>query len=149
MVFSNLTFVFCFLPLFLLCYYVVGKLGGIRGKNIVLFLFSLVFYAWGEPIYVLLMIYSTFLDYVCGRMIEDGALKGNLKKKKVFLAISLIGNLGLLAVFKYLVMFLSTVNTLFCLEMTIPNIILPIGISFYTFQTMSYSIDVYRGKVKA
>ena len=84
MVFSSLTFVFCFLPLFFLFYYGMGKIFGIRGKNIALFLFSLVFYAWGEPVYMLLMIYSTILDYTCGRMIEDGALKGNIRKKKLF-----------------------------------------------------------------
>ena len=114
-----------------------------------LFLFSLVFYAWGEPVYVLLMVYSTILDYVCGRMIEDGARKGSTVKKKLFLTISLIGNLGLLCVFKYLTMLLGTVNSLFSLSISVPAIALPIGISFYTFQTMSYSIDVYRGKVKA
>lgn len=149
MVFSNLTFLFAFLPLFFLCYFAVGRFFGIKGKNLVLFLFSLVFYAWGEPVYILLMIYSTVLDYICGRMIESGELSQNLRKKKIFLAISLTGNLGLLGVFKYLTMFLSTANTLFSLHIPVPNIILPIGISFYTFQTMSYSIDVYRGKVKA
>lgn len=149
MVFSSLTFLFGFLPLFFLCYCAVGRFAGIRGKNIVLFLFSLVFYAWGEPVYVLLMIYSTLLDYVCGRMIEDGERKGNTTKKKIFLAVSLVGNLGLLGLFKYLVMFLSTANSLFSLHIPVPEIVLPIGISFYTFQTMSYSIDVYRGKVKA
>ena len=149
MVFSSLTFLFGFLPLFFVCYFIAGRLGGIRGKNIALFLFSLVFYAWGEPVYILLMIYSTILDYTCGRMIEDGELKGNQKKKKIFLVISLIGNLGLLGVFKYLVMLVGTVNSLFSLSVPVPKILLPIGISFYTFQTMSYSIDVYRGKVKA
>ena len=149
MVFSSLTFLFAFLPLFFLCYYAVGRFFGIRGKNLVLFLFSLVFYAWGEPIYILLMIYSTILDYVCGRMIESAERDRNQLKKKIFLAISLIGNLGLLGVFKYLTMFLSTANSLFSLSIPVPDILLPIGISFYTFQTMSYSIDVYRGKVKA
>lgn len=149
MVFSNLTFLFAFLPLFFLCYFAAGRFYGVKGKNLVLFLFSLVFYAWGEPVYILLMIYSTVLDYVCGRMIESAEHDGNQLKKKIFLAISLTGNLGLLGVFKYLTMFLSTANTLFSLHIPVPNIILPIGISFYTFQTMSYSIDVYRGKVKA
>ena len=149
MVFSSLTFLFCFLPLFFICYYAVGRFGGIRGKNLVLFLFSLVFYAWGEPIYVLLMVYSTILDYTCGRMIESGELKGNQVKKKIFLIISLVGNLGLLGVFKYLTMLLNTVNAVLPVAIPVPEIALPIGISFYTFQTMSYSIDVYRGKVKA
>lgn len=149
MVFSSLTFLFAFMPLFFMSYYMAGKLGGIRWKNIVLFLFSLVFYAWGEPIYVLLMIYSTFLDYTCGRMIGACELKGQKKKKKVFLTISLVGNLGLLGVFKYLGMIISTFEWAFSLGIKVPQIVLPIGISFYTFQTMSYSIDVYRGKVKA
>ena len=137
------------MPLFFICYYAVGRFAGIRGKNVVLFLFSLVFYAWGEPVYVLLMVYSTILDYTCGRMIEDGELKGNLKKKKIFLIVSLVGNLGLLGVFKYLAMLLGTVNAVLPVDIPVPAITLPIGISFYTFQTMSYSIDVYRGKVKA
>lgn len=149
MVFSSLTFLFCFFPLFFLCYYAAGALFGLKAKNLVLFLFSLVFYAWGEPVYVLLMVYSTILDYVCGRMIEDGARKGSPVQKNLFLTISLIGNLGLLCVFKYLTMLLGTVNSLFSLSISVPAIALPIGISFYTFQTMSYSIDVYRGKVKA
>ncbi len=149
MVFSSLTFVFAFLPIFFICYYTMGKLFGIRGKNIALFIFSLIFYAWGEPIYVLLMVYSTILDYTCGRMIEAGEMKGSQKQKKIFLTISMIGNLGLLAIFKYLTMILGTVNSLTGLALPIPAIALPIGISFYTFQTMSYSIDVYRGKVAA
>ncbi|MBQ4290837.1 MAG: MBOAT family protein [Clostridia bacterium] len=149
MVFSSLTFLFAFLPVFFLCYFLLGKLFGIRGKNIALFLFSLVFYAWGEPVYVLLMVYSTILDYTCGRMIEAGEKKGRPKQKKAFLTVSMIGNLALLAVFKYLTMMIGTANTLFGTLLPVPEIVLPIGISFYTFQTMSYSIDVYRGKVEA
>ena len=149
MVFSSLIFLFAFLPIFFIVYYTAGKFGGIRGKNIALFVFSLIFYAWGEPLYIVLMIYSTILDYTCGRMIEDGIQKNNVTKKKVFLIVSLIGNLGLLAIFKYLGMFVSSVNAVSGLALPIPGIELPIGISFYTFQTMSYSIDVYRGKVKA
>ena len=149
MVFSSLTFLFGFFPLFFICYYLAGRLGGIKAKNTVLFLFSLVFYAWGEPVYILLMVYSTLLDYSCGRMIEYGIQQESQVIKRLFLAISLIGNLGLLCFFKYLMLFISTANDLLALELTIPEIALPIGISFYTFQTMSYSIDVYRGKVKA
>ena len=149
MVFSSLPFLFAFLPLFFIVYFTMGKLFGIRGKNISLFVFSLLFYAWGEPLYVLLMIYSTVLDYTCGRMIEAGEKEGNQKKKKAFLTVSMIGNLGLLAVFKYAAMIVGTADTLLGLVIPIPEITLPIGISFYTFQTMSYSIDVYRGKVAA
>ncbi len=149
MVFSSTPFLFAFLPLFFLVYYAMGRIGGIRAKNLALFLFSMIFYAWGEPVYVLFMVYSTLLDYTCGRMIEAGEKKGNPKQKKRFLIVSLIGNLGLLAVFKYSGMFVSTCNAVFGLSFSVPQIALPIGISFYTFQTMSYSIDVYRGKVRA
>nr|MCR5262636.1 MBOAT family protein [Clostridiales bacterium] len=149
MVFSSLHFLFAFLPLFFIVYYSMGKLFGIRGKNVSLFIFSLLFYAWGEPVYVLLMIYSTILDYTCGRMIEAGEKEGDQKKKKAFLAVSMIGNLGLLAIFKYLAMIVGTANTLLGLVIPVPEITLPIGISFYTFQTMSYSLDVYRGKIEA
>ncbi|MBR4881349.1 MAG: MBOAT family protein [Clostridia bacterium] len=149
MVFAYLPFLFAFLPLFFLSYYAVGALFGTRGKNVVLFVFSLVFYAWGEPIYIVLMIYSTLLDYICGRMIENGEKKGSRTQKRIFLAVSLIGNLCLLSIFKYLGMILTSFNSLTGLGIPVPEIIMPIGISFYTFQTMSYSIDVYRGKVKA
>ena len=149
MVFSYLPFVFAFLPLFFLSYYAVGHFFGTKGKNVVLFVFSLIFYAWGEPVYIVMMIYSTILDYTCGIMIEKGEKEGNITKKRIFLGVSLVGNLGLLAIFKYLMMMVTTLNSLTGLAVPVPEIILPIGISFYTFQTMSYSIDVYRGKVKA
>lgn len=147
MEFSQLYYVFCFLPLFFLVYYLVGRFSGLRGKNLVLLLFSLIFYAWGEPVYILLMVYSTALDYTCGRAIGAAAEKGDTRRKKFFLGVSLVGNLGLLAVFKYLDFFLSTLNVLPFLNLPLAGIALPIGISFYTFQTMSYSIDVYRGAV--
>ncbi len=149
MVFSSLMFLFAFLPSFFIVYYTAGKFGGIRGKNIALFIFSIIFYAWGEPLYIIFMVYSTLLDYICGRMIEAGELKGSDKQRKAFLIVSLVGNLGLLAIFKYLTMFIATTNAVTGLALPIPGIELPIGISFYTFQTMSYSIDVYLKKVKA
>jgi alginate O-acetyltransferase complex protein AlgI len=148
MEFSQLYYVFLFLPAFFLCYYLFGKLCGLRGKNITLLIFSLIFYAWGEPMYVLLMGYSTVLDYTCGLGIGRAAEKGSKRKKKAWLAVSLIGNLGLLAVFKYLDLFFGTLNILPFVNLPLAHIALPIGISFYTFQTMSYSIDVYLGKVK-
>lgn len=149
MEFSQLYFAFWFLPLFFICYYLFGHVFGLRGKNITLLVFSLFFYAWGEPVYVLLMVYSTVLDYTCGRMIEKGEMQGNTKKKRLWLTVSLIGNLGLLGIFKYLDFFIETVNFIPKVNLPLANIVLPIGISFYTFQTMSYSIDVYYGKVKA
>lgn len=149
MVFSSLVFIFAFLPLFFLFYYTAGKLFGIKGKNTILFLFSLVFYAWGEPLYILLMFYSTALDYICGIQIEKAAQANNAGRKKLFLWISLIGNIGSLAIFKYLGFAALTVRFLFGLDFAVPELVLPIGISFYTFQTMSYSIDVYREKIRA
>ena len=141
MVFSSLTFLLCFLPAVLLIYFAVPR----KAKNAVLFLASLVFYAWGEPVYVVLMIFSTILDYTCGRLVEK--FRGT-SKKKIGLIISVCCNLGLLIFFKYSDFFIATINGIF--KTTIPqlNLPLPIGISFYTFQTMSYTIDVYRGDAK-
>ena len=147
MEFSQLYYVFLFLPLFFLVYHLLGKLWGLTGKNIGLLIFSLLFYAWGEPVYVLLMVYSIALDYTCGLGIGRAAARGSVRAKRAWLAVSLVGNLGLLAVFKYLDFFLKTLNVLPFVNLPLAHIALPIGISFYTFQTMSYSIDVYRGKV--
>ena len=141
MVFSSLTFLFLFLPAMLLVYYASPR----QGKNAVLFLGSLVFYAWGEPVYVVLMIFSTVLDYTCGRLVER--YRGT-PKRKIGLIISLCGNLGLLVFFKYADFLAGTVNSLAGLSLPTHGLPLPIGISFYTFQTMSYTIDVYRGTAK-
>lgn len=141
MVFSSLTFLFVFLPAVLLVYFAVPR----QGKNAVLFLFSLLFYAWGEPIYVLLMIFSTVLDYTCGRLVEK--FRGT-PKQKIGLLISVIVNIGLLCFFKYSDFLITTVNGVFGWNIPTLNLPLPIGISFYTFQTMSYTIDVYRGEAK-
>ena len=141
MVFSSLTFLFLFLPAMLLVYYASPR----QGKNAVLFLGSLVFYAWGEPVYVVLMIFSTVLDYTCGRLVER--YRGT-PKRKIGLIISLCGNLGLLVFFKYADFLAGTVNSLAGLSLPKHGLPLPIGISFYTFQTMSYMIDVYRGTAK-
>ncbi len=149
MVFSSLTFVFAFLPLFFLFYYAAGRFAGIRGKNFVLFVFSIVFYAWGEPVYILLMVYSSVLDFVCGQMIEKYADTDRPKMKKLWLFVSLCGNLLYLLVFKYLGFAVASLGSLTGWALPAVQIALPIGISFYTFQTMSYSIDVYRGEVKA
>lgn len=128
MVFSSLLFLFRFLPFALIFYFISPK----RYKNLSLFLISLVFYGWGEPVYISLMIFSTIVDYVLGRVTYYYKNKNNIGKAKIFVAFSIIINLSLLCFFKYL-------------PLDLP---LPIGISFYTFQTMSYTIDVYRGEVK-
>lgn len=142
MVFSGLTFLLLFLPLVLLVYFAVPK----KFKNAVLFIFSLIFYAWGEPIYMILMIFSTALDYTCGRAVEK--YRGT-SKAKIGLVVSMCANLGLLCVFKYADFLIGTVNGIFGCQIPLTELPLPIGISFYTFQTMSYTIDVYRGEVRA
>jgi len=141
MVFSSLSFLFLFLPAVLLVYFAVPR----QGKNTVLFLFSLLFYAWGEPVYVLLMIFSTVLDYTCGRLVDK--FRGT-NKQKIGLIISVVVNLGLLCFFKYSDFLIGTINGIFGCGIPLLNLPLPIGISFYTFQTMSYTIDVYRGEAK-
>lgn len=143
MVFSDIPFLFYFLPCFLGAYFISPK----KLRNIVLMLFSLVFYAWGEPIYITLLLVSSIVDYVNGRALEH--FEGQRIKQKVFLCISVIVNLSLMGVFKYAGLFIDTLNTVFSLQIANPEIELPLGISFFTFQTMSYSIDVYRKDVKA
>ena len=141
MVFSSLTFLLWFLPCVLAVYFLVPK----KAKNAILFAFSLLFYAWGEPVYVGLMIFSTVLDYCCGRAVEK--FRGT-PKAKIGLLVSVIVNLSLLCLFKYADFLLGTVNGVFGCNIPLLNLPLPIGISFYTFQTMSYTIDVYRGDAK-
>lgn len=143
MVFSSLTFLQVFLPLCLLVYFVSPD----KMKNLVLLVFSLLFYAWGEPVYILLMLFSTAVDYICGRAVESRRRSGC--SAKLPLLASLCINIGLLAVFKYSDFLIGCVNSLLGTDIPQPNLPLPIGISFYTFQTMSYTIDVYRGEVSA
>ncbi len=142
MVFSSVVFLFRFLPLFFICYYLAPG----RTKNFILFLGSLFFYAWGEPVYVLLMLFSTLVDYTHGLLIEKFRKR---KFVKLFLCSSVLVNLSLLGFFKYADFLLETVNALAGTGIPLLKLPLPIGISFYTFQTMSYTIDVYRGEVKA
>ena len=140
MVFSSITFLFIFLPVTLLLYYIVpGKL-----KNFVLLLVSLIFYAWGEPIYVFLMLYSILFNYWMGLLME----KHEALKKEI-LVFSVIINLFLLGFFKYYGFLVSNINAIFHLSLPIREIALPIGISFYTFQALSYIIDLGRGRFKA
>jgi alginate O-acetyltransferase complex protein AlgI len=144
MVFSSLVFLFRFLPLVLIVYYLAPK----RCRNFILFVFSLVFYAWGEPVYVVLMLFSTIWDYTLGRLIGVFHTQGKKGGAKICLFLSLLGNLGLLMVFKYADFAIVTANQITSLHLHKLNLSLPVGISFYTFQTLSYTIDVYRRKVK-
>lgn len=140
MVFSSLNFIFIFLPVVLILYYLVP----FRLKNPVLLLASIVFYAWGEPVYVVLMILSIAFNYVAGR--QFGILKGK-KERKRQLVLSVAVNLLLLGFFKYAGLIVGTVGGIFGAQPW-AGLPLPIGISFYTFQALSYVIDVYRGKVQ-
>lgn len=142
MVFSSIVFLFRFLPIFMICYFVAPG----RMKNFILLLGSLFFYAWGEPVYVLLMLFSTVSDYIHGRLI--GRFCGRWQAK-AFLISSIVINLAVLGFFKYADFLIGLLNGIPGVEIPLLQLPLPIGISFYTFQTMSYSIDVYRGEVKA
>lgn len=138
MVFSSLVFLFAYLPFTLLAYYLVPR----QGRNIFLFIVNLIFYGWGEPRLVLLMVFNIFFNYVGGYLVDK--YRNDQKKKKLFLVLTCILDIGILAVFKYTGMITETVNILPFLDIPVLQISLPIGISFYTFQTMSYVIDVYR-----
>lgn len=144
MVFSSLLFLFRFLPIVLVFYFLAPK--GFR--NGILFFISLIFYAWGEPIYVVIMLFSTLVDYTHGRLVHKYKEMGEMKKAKFFVLSSMIINLGLLGFFKYSDFFISNLNSWFGMEIPLLHLALPIGISFYTFQTMSYTIDIYRGDAK-
>ena len=144
MVFSSLFFVYLFLPLNLVVYYFAKTT---KARNIVMLIFSLIFYAWGEPLYVLLLLLMTFCDWLISIYIERQRSRGG--KGKLGLLMMCIVNLGLLGIFKYGSFILSNVQFFTGKSSVIPEIVLPIGISFYTFQLISYVVDVYRGDVPA
>ena len=138
MVFSSLIFLFQFLSVCILLYFLIPS---IKFKNIVLLVGSLFFYAWGEPVWVTLLIFSALLDYTASNlMFKKGA-------PKIWLVISIVVNLSLLVTFKFSGFIIHNINVITSLSLPEPGFTLPIGISFYTFQTMSYTIDVYRKKV--
>ena len=141
MVFSSLFFYFIFLPLFLVLYYVIPK----PAKNYVLLIFSLVFYAWGEPVYVLLMLGMTLSDFLLGLLMQR--FDSSPAKRKVCLILSIVIDLSCLAFFKYATFLVGSFNSIFKLSIPFKEIALPIGISFFTFQTMSYTIDLYRREI--
>lgn len=143
MVFSSIVFLCFFLPSVLVLY----CLCPVKLRNFFLLLVSLLFYAWGEPKYILIMLFSTVFDYGNGRALEYFQKRQQPTKCKWVLAVSVVGNLGILCFFKYTDFILNNLNHL-GFHISLLNLALPIGISFYTFQTMSYTIDVYRGNVK-
>lgn len=142
MLFSSITFLFIFLPLTLLLYYLVP----FRMKNYVMLAASLIFYAWGEPVYIILMILSIILNYFCGQDIYEK--RDNARAMKMSLMFGVVMNLLILGFFKYYGLLMDTVNAILPIDIPYRVLALPIGISFYTFQAMSYLIDVYRKEVK-
>ncbi len=140
MVFSSPTFLFLFLPIVFLLSLALRK--SIRASNILLLAVSLLFYAWGEPLYVLLMILTTFVNYICALGM------GNANRKRLMAVLAIVWNIGSLVFFKYTDFLLESVNGVLGTSIPLPNIALPVGISFFTFQAMSYTLDVYRGDAR-
>lgn len=141
MVFSSPTFIFLFFPaVFLTC---LLTRRSVKWSNAVLLIFSLLFYAWGEPVYVLLMAFTTLVCYICARMIAKG------KNVRLSTAVAVIWGIGTLVVFKYTAFLVQSFNSLTHLAVPVPQIALPVGISFFTFQAISYVLDVKRGDAEA
>lgn len=143
MLFSSITFILFFLPLTLVVYYLVPD----KYKNIMLLISSLIFYAWGEPIYVILLILSTVFNYFCGRDIDDKMVYP--PSARLTLVFGIVINIAILCFFKYYGFVIDNINALFQIEIPYRVLSLPVGISFYTFQAISYLVDIYRGKVYA
>ena len=142
MVFSSITFLYIFLPIMLLTYFIVPK----KLKNAVMILASLVFFAWGEIRYIFIMLLLAVMDFWCGKKMTK--YYENKKKRKLYLYINIVVNLFILFFFKYADFFISSINSAIGISIPLLNIPLPIGVSFNTFQSISYVIDVYRGDVK-
>ena len=138
MVFSNLVFLYLFLPLCILLYFVLKP---IRAKNTVLLVFSLLFYAWGEPVYLFLMVAMAAVNWGAGLLLGQ-------QHKKLWLVLSVVLDLGALVLFKYAGLLVQSFNDLTRLSLPVPQLALPIGISFYTFQALTYTLDVWKGRVQ-
>ena len=141
LVFSSIEFLYFFLPATMLLYFAVPP-RFIKARNLVLLLFSLIFYGWGEPLCVFLMVATVIFSYFYGRMVERCKERGKPKGAKVWLILAIVTNLGLLGFFKYTDFFISILNYIPGLSLKPLALELPIGISFYTFQILSYVIDV-------
>ena len=141
MVFSSLIFIYFFLPVSLLGYFLIPSM---KGKNFILLMFSLLFYAWGEPIWITLLLFSSIVNYAMALYISNHR---GTKRSKLALMVSICINIGLLMTFKYADFFVDNTNLLFGTAFTKPGITLPLGISFYTFLSLSYTLDVHRGHI--
>ena len=145
MLFSSIIFLFYFLPILTAVYFLVPR-RRMDLRNLVLLIASLIFYSWGEPVYVFLMIYSSFFNYFMAHLIHQNQVKGGSGKKDLAFTVGM--NLFILCFFKYFGFLMDTINGIFGSHLHYTALALPIGISFYTFQALSYIIDVYRGNVK-
>lgn len=145
MLFSSITFLFAFLALVLILYFIVPR----RVKNLVLLVFSLVFYAWGEAVYIVLMLASIAVAYVTGIFADKQRDNASPTTALVSVIMAVVWNIGLLLFFKYTDFFISNANSMFGFSIKLLGLSLPIGISFYSFQALSYVIDVYRGEIRA
>lgn len=141
MVFSSVDFLYFFLPITLIVYYIAVKIGNVTVQNGILVIASFLFYAYGEPVYVLLMVVSICCNYAFGFGIQ-----GHQSINKLLFVVGIIFNLGLLGIFKYSGFIISNINILMDTDFKVRNVPLPIGISFYTFQILSYLVDVYKGE---
>ncbi len=143
MIFSSIFFIFVFLPVTLILYYLVPE----RFKNCILLLLSLVFYAWGEPVYVFLMMFSIVFNYFGGLQIDEFRKQNEPSRQKISFIITIVVNIAVLGFFKYYGFLLENLNAVLPFDIPYRELSLPIGISFYTFQILSYIIDVYRDRV--
>ncbi len=141
MVFSSITFLYYYLPIVLFLYFIVPK----KFKNVTLLLCSLFFYFYGEPKYIVILLLSCFINYMAAIMIDRS---NKNSQRKLYLILAIIVDLGLLCYFKYTNFFITNINNLLGVDIPFLNVIMPIGISFFTFQTLSYVIDVYTKKVE-
>ena len=148
MVFSSLLFLFQFFPVVLLLYFIIPR-RFLGARNLVLLVSSLVFYAWGEPVTISLMVFSILMNYLLGWMVQKYCDKGQRGRARGFVVSAVVLNLLLLGVFKYADFFLENAAALLGRDIPLLHLALPIGISFYTFQSLSYPVDIYRGEARA
>ena len=146
MLFSSMIFLWLFLPVVFILYYIIDK----KFRNLLLLVASIIFYAWGGVSYTIIMFSSIIINYLFALLIDKAIEENNKLKKKIYLALCVIINLSILGYFKYTDFAISIINSISGKELiSLKNIVLPIGISFYTFQALSYVVDVYREHNKA
>ena len=147
MVFSSIEFLYMYLPLCMLIYFIIPA-KFLSARNLALLIISLLFYGWGEPVYIFIMFFSIAVDYICGYLVAKNR-EANPKKAKIAMITSVVINLSVLGFFKYFDFIIENLALIPIFSSLKPlGIALPIGISFYTFQTMSYTLDIYLGKAK-